>query len=105
ACIASQAATLPSDRHGGSDVILVTILVAKKDVPRATLLTKPSDYFELERVPLGKLPSRSYHSFDDVKDQMVVNPVAKDECITARHLFEPGKGMFPEELAPGQIPF
>jgi Flp pilus assembly protein CpaB len=110
--VMSSASVMRQARASGSEVgterpeaNFVRVLVAKQDLPAATFLTKPSECFEAKNLAFGKAPARSYHRFDEIKDQMLVNPISKGECVTQHHLIEPGKARFPANLSPGQIPF
>jgi Flp pilus assembly protein CpaB len=105
AFVSGQSLASAEVREQQREANLMTVLVARKDVPSLVFLSKPMEYFQEKGIPYEAVPRGACHSFDDIKDQMLLRRIAKGEAITQDHFRKPAKDTFPIEVPSGQIPF
>jgi Flp pilus assembly protein CpaB len=82
----------------------VTILVAKKNLARYTVIKEPAKYFTVKVIPSSAAPKGCFHRLDEIKNLKLAEPIAEGECITKRHDF--GSLSTDEQVArlfPGRI--
>ena len=86
---------------------LVTVLVAKKNLPVGTVIKEPEKCFEVKKVLAKHVPEGSFSSFDRFNENdysKLGKPISKGQFITQDHILT-NDGGFAEAIPAGQVAF
>jgi Flp pilus assembly protein CpaB len=108
----SQAlASLPEERDAQPDANktpdLVTVLVAKKNLPVGTVIKEPEKCFEIKKVLAKHAPKGSFASFNRFNESnysKLGKPISKGQFITQDHILT-NDGGIAEAIPAGQVAF
>jgi hypothetical protein len=85
-----------------TEVEKISVLVARRDIGRGTLLTEPDKWFQERQFVKGEEPTSAIRRFDELKDRRLNKPLSAEQFVTAEDLlFEPQKNERSDEQEPG----
>jgi hypothetical protein len=79
----------------------VSVLVARRDIGRGTLLTEPDKWFQEKEFIKGEAPTSAIRGFDELKDRRLNKPLSAEQFVTAQDLSETQKKEPLEDQEPG----
>jgi Flp pilus assembly protein CpaB len=81
---------------------LVTVLLAKKNLPVGTVIKNPEKWFVARKVKFTTANTSVFHEFDEIKNKKLDKAIADGELITQAHIC---KEDHVPAIPPGQVAF